>query len=92
MGFGKNEVIKNIEVVKAHKYEKDNQLTIFCDIKVDNVVIYGCRFVTGAKGDFITFPSYKADNGKYYNYAWTSFTSDEVKEIEKQIKKLLNFE
>lgn len=93
MGFtNKNVEAKKIEVKKAHQFEKDGKTTVFFDMTVNGVSIYGCRFVTGAKGDFIAFPSQKADNGNYYNIAWCSISEAETKDIEAQIKRLLNFE
>lgn len=36
------------------------------------LVIKGCRLVKGSKGDFISFPSKKQDNGKYWNHVYAS--------------------
>ena len=34
--------------------------------------IKSCRIVTGSKGDFVSFPSTKKDDGKYWNHAWAN--------------------
>ncbi len=34
--------------------------------------IKGCRIVSGSNGDFVSFPSTKKDDGKYWNHAWAN--------------------
>lgn len=34
--------------------------------------IKGCRIVSGAKGDFVSYPARKQDNGKWWNHVWGS--------------------
>lgn len=34
--------------------------------------VKGARIVDGAKGPFISYPSRKQDNGKYWNHVWGS--------------------
>ena len=43
---------------------------------VGDITIYGCRVISGAKGDFISFPSRKGDGNKYYNIAYINLTED----------------
>ena len=35
-------------------------------------VVKGCRIVSGAKGEFVSYPSRKQDDGKYWNHCWGS--------------------
>lgn len=91
MGFTTSERNNNITVTKAHKYEKDNKVTMFFDMTVNGVSIYGCRFLTGSKGDFVAFPQTKGGD-KYYNVAWVKLTDDDVKNIETQIKTMLEIQ
>ena len=48
--------------------------------EIGDITIYGCRVVSGSKGDFISFPSRKGDDGKYYNHIFVSF-DDEVQNM-----------
>lgn len=60
---------------------------------IGNVAIYGCRVVSGGKGDFISFPAekYTAKDGSigYKNYASIKFedgmTSKIIKAVQEQI-------
>ena len=36
------------------------------------MIIRGCRIVNGANGDFISYPSRKQDDGKYWNHVYGS--------------------
>jgi DNA-binding cell septation regulator SpoVG len=38
----------------------------------DFLAIKGCRIASGKNGDFVSWPSKKMDDGKYFNYAWAS--------------------
>lgn len=81
----KEAVVYSIEVIRAKEY-KD---TVFFDVVINGVSIYGCRFVEGKNGDFVSFPSYKGNDGKYYSHAYIKLDDDAVKDIDEQIDKLL---
>lgn len=34
--------------------------------------IKGCRIVSGAKGDFVSWPSRKQEDGRYWSHVWGS--------------------
>lgn len=36
------------------------------------MIVRGCRIVNGANGDFISYPSRKQDDGKYWNHVYGS--------------------
>ena len=36
------------------------------------IEIKGCRIVSGSKGDFVSWPSRKQDDGKYWNHVYAS--------------------
>jgi DNA-binding cell septation regulator SpoVG len=36
------------------------------------LTIKGCRIVSGQKGEFVSYPSRKQDDGKYWNHVWGS--------------------
>ena len=83
----KEEAVKiyNLEVKRAKEYKN----TVFFDVDINGVMIYGCRFVEGKNGDFVSFPSYKGSDDKYYNHCWIKLGDAEVKLIDEQIDQLL---
>ena len=79
-------VVSDLKVLRAKEYKG----TTFLDLEVNGVKIYGCRYVEGKNGDFISFPSYKAKDGKYYNYAYVDLDEAMVSLIDEQLDKLLS--
>ena len=66
--------------------------------EVNGVTIYGMSYVTyqdnktGTKRNFISFPSYKGSDDKFYNVCYFKIEdgSDTFKSIESQIERMLN--
>lgn len=77
--------VYSVEVIRAKLYEE----IVFFDVVINGVTIYGCRFIEGKNGDFVSFPSYKAKDGKYYSHAYVRLDEAAVKLIDEQIDKLL---
>lgn len=77
--------ITDLKVLRAKEYKN----SCFIDLRINGVKIYGCRYVEGKNGDFISFPSYKGSDGKYYNYAWVDLDEASVSLIDEAIDKLL---
>lgn len=80
-----NEVVINAEVTRANQVGD----TVFFDMVVNGVTIYGCKVVEGSKGDFISFPSHKGKDGKYYNHAWVKLSDEDSKKIIAQVEEAL---
>lgn len=78
-------VISDLKVLRAKEYKE----TVFIDLEVNGVKIYGCRFIEGKNGDFVSFPSYKAKDGKYYSHAYVELDEASIKLIDEQIDELL---
>ena len=86
MKVGKKEENKNIiTVTRAHQFD-DGSVTF--DMTVNGVAIYNNKIVEGSKGTFVSFPSRKGKDGKYYSYAYVQLSADDVKDIILQIEKL----
>ena len=82
----KEETQKNeIKVTRAHQFD-DGSVTF--DMTVNGVTIYGNRIVEGSKGTFVSLPSRKGKDNKYYAYAFVQLSADDVKDIISQIEKL----
>lgn len=85
-----------IKVTRARDFTNDgvDGCSIAFDMIVNGVTIYGCWYREGKnknKEDYamVAFPSRKADDGKYYNYAYVKLTDADVENISKQIEELI---
>lgn len=59
------------------------------DMQVNGVSIYGCRVIESKNGDFVSFPSYKGSDGKYYSHAWVKLSDEDTKSIVKQVEDMI---
>lgn len=88
----KSEEANTIEVTRVNQYKE----IVFFDATINGVTIYGLKFMTEKKGDFVAFPQVKGKdkNGadKWFNICWVKLTDEDVKNIETQLKKLLECE
>ena len=75
----------NAKVVRANQVED----LVFFDVEINGVTIYGCKVVEGKNGDFISFPSHKGKDGKYYNHAYIKLTDEQAKDIISQVENML---
>lgn len=86
------EMSYSVQVKRAHEFDDSNDIGI--DMVVNGVTIYGCIYKSGTNKDgeeytFVSFPSRKGKDGKYYNFAYFKIDDDLLKDIENQIEKLL---
>ena len=72
----------------SHVKEWDNGVTF--TLTVDRVSIYGCRIVSGKNGGFISFPSRKGSDGKYYSHAYIELTEAELNAVFDLVRSALN--
>lgn len=64
---------------------------VMFDMTVNGVKIYGCSVVKGKNNSmFVSFPSHKGKDGKYYNYAWFSLNDDLQADIIKKVQAKLS--
>ena len=42
------------------------------------IEIKGCKLIDGSKGQFVSYPSRKQDDGKYWNHVWASDAFNQV--------------
>lgn len=82
---------ENNEINVIANVTRANQVndTVFFDVDINGVMIYGCKVIEGSKGDFISFPSHKGKDGKYYNYAYIKLSDAQTKEIIEQVEQAL---
>ena len=82
-----NEIdVLSFEVSRVNQY-KD---TVFFDLTINGIKIYGCTVVEGKKGDFISFPSKKGKDDKWYSIVYVRLSNDDQNIILAEIEKQLN--
>ena len=82
-----NEIdVLSFEVSRVNQY-KD---TVFFDLTINGIKIYGCTVVEGKKGDFISFPSKKGKDDKWYSIVYARLSSSDQEKILAEIEKQLN--
>lgn len=71
------------------KYPQFNVSLATAEGKEPFIVIKGCRIVSGSKGDFVSWPSRKQDDGKYWNHVYASegFAAAVLQEAQKSAPK-----
>ena len=70
----------NHEYAVRRAVQFDDSDVLF-DLTIDDFTIYGCRVVEGKNGDFISLPSRKGKDGKYWGIVYKRFTGEETNEI-----------
>ena len=82
---------KEVDVEVNAKVVRANQVKdlVFFDVEINGVTIYGCKVVEGKNGDFISFPSHKGKDGKYYNHVYIKLSDEQTKEIISQVENML---
>lgn len=74
------------QVTRAKQFDDGG---VMFDMVVNGVSIYGCRVVEGKNGDFVSFPSYKAKDGKYYSHAYIKLSDADAKNIVSQVEDMI---
>ena len=81
------------EVKRAHDLSKDGKTCISFDMIVNGIRINGCFYREGEKDgkpyEFISLPSTKGKDNKYYPVCSFTISDDLKKDIEDQIEKML---
>lgn len=81
----------NVKVRRAHEFKSGD---IGFDVDVNGVTLYGLTYLNenperNIKSAFVSFPSRKGSDGKYYNMYYFKISDDMLKDIEKQIEEVL---
>lgn len=77
-----------VKVTRAFAFENGN---VSFDLVVNNQFHFNnMRIVEGNTKDFITFPSYKGKDDKYYSHCWFKIDEELEKQIIELVKEVLN--
>jgi len=59
-----------VEVLRLHRFNSDSNLKAFADVSFAGVfIVKGIRVIEGKNGLFVSMPSEKGKDGKWYNTA-----------------------
>lgn len=81
-----NKVNYDVKVKRATECKSGD---VAFDMIVNGVTIYGCFLTEGRNGYFVSFPSRKGNDGKYYNIAYFPVSEAILENIIGQIESLL---
>lgn len=79
--------LESFEVLRAQEFTNQNGNWHVADLKINGVVVYGCRAVTykdkqtGEDKDFLGWPERKGSDGKYYKWAWCNLSAADQQTI-----------
>lgn len=73
-----------VDFLKVTRVKRGDNWEIF-DMDLNGVQIYGCRIVDGKNGTFISFPSRRGTDGKYYSHAYAVLDDAAVQSICEQV-------
>lgn len=81
----------NVKVRRAHEFKSGD---IGFDADVNGITLYGMTYINedesrNIKSDFISFPSRKGSDGKYYNLYYFKVDEDLLSIIAAQIEEVL---
>jgi len=57
---------QDLQVVRLYRFDGDSKTKAFADISIGHFVVKGLRIVEGKKGLFLSMPSEKSKDGKWY--------------------------
>ena len=70
--------------------EINERTQVFFSLTLNGVSINNCRVVEGKDGDFISFPSRKGNDGKYYKHVYANISPEDSKAILAKVEKEVN--
>ena len=82
--------VTQADVDHVRVVEFDGKTRVFFSLTLNGVSINDCRVVEGKDGDFISFPSRKGNDGKYYKYVYASISPEDSKAILAKVEKEVN--
>lgn len=63
---------------------------VYFSLTLNDVTINGCTVIEHANGDFISYPCYKGNDGKFYNFAYVRLSDEDQKKIIAELERQLN--
>ena len=81
--------LQSFEVLRAREGQAGR---VWVDLKLNGISIYGFQVVPhkDGSGEWLSWPSYKGSDGKYYNNAFAFFRSEDEKALLQAIQDKLD--
>ena len=85
---------KEVNNLKLESYDvtRANMVgeTVFFDLVINGITVYGCKVCERKNGDFISLPSRKGKDDKYYSIVYFRLSDEDQKIILDTVEKVLN--
>lgn len=78
--------LESFDVIRANMVGE----TVFFDLVINGITVYGCKVCEGKNGDFISLPSRKGKDDKYYSIVYFRLSDEDQKIILDTVEKMLN--
>ena len=73
-----NGVIESVEIIRARQFDWG----VSFSMKLNGIVINNCTVGLTKNGEnFISFPSYKGKDGKWYSYIYFRFSDEDLEKV-----------
>ena len=84
--------LDSFKVIRAKAVELSSGKTFIpFDVKLNEISINGCSVGTDKDGnDFISYPSYKGNDGKYYQHASAYLSKEDQAAILADVERIIN--
>ncbi len=80
--------ITSLVITRVHEGKRKG--LIFFDMIINGICINGMSVVPAEKGDFLSFPSYKGNDGKWYHHVWIDLSDADSAKILKLVQTKLD--
>ena len=82
--------VESFGIRRANEYDKTG--TIFFDLDINGLTVYGCTVAKrkDGNGEFISFPSRKGSDGKYYSIVYCALSQEDQDRILDAVYDLLD--
>ena len=88
-----NERVENILRIEEFQITRtkmwDDGKVVF-DLRINGIMVYGCRVVETETGDFMALPQRKGKDGKYYSIVYFRLTDKDTQMILAEVERKLN--
>lgn len=88
-----NNTAKTVEYGHVDSYSvdrvRDSEYGLYFSLTVNGVTVNDCKLIEGDKGVFISLPSKKGSDGKWYSAVWFRFSPEDAMKIINDVYKAL---
>lgn len=87
----KNIKVTSVEVSNVRTFDWKDDTLVFFTLTLNGVIIHDVQIRTSHEGkDFVSFPTHKAKDGKYYNTVYARLSDEDSAQIIEAVQNALN--